>query len=138
MFGTEAFLWLLDVLAHELLLFAAVGLFVGGLDDLAIDLIWISRTAWRRLTIYRRHAPAVATTLPPPANPGRIAIFIGAWDESAVIGDMLRTALGRFDHGDYRIYVGVYPNDMATIAAVRAVARDDGRVRMVNGAIGIM
>lgn len=135
MFGTETFLLLLDVLAHELLLFAAVGLLVGGLDDLAIDLIWIFRTAWRRMTVYRRHVPAVATTLPPPANPGRIAIFIAAWDEAAVIGDMLRTALGRFDHGDFRLYVGVYPNDFATIAAVEAVARADARVRMVNGSL---
>jgi adsorption protein B len=51
---------------------------------------------------------------------------------------MLRTALGRFDHGDYRIYVGVYPNDPATIAAVGAVAREDRRVRMVSGHFGIM
>ena len=94
MFGMGAFLWLLDVLSHELLPFAAVGLFIGGLDDLAIDLIWIFRTAWRRLTVYRYHKPAAASTLLPPANPGRIAIFIAAWDEAAVIGHMLRTALG--------------------------------------------
>ena len=60
MFGMGAFLWLLDVLSHELLIFAAVGLFIGGLDDLAIDLIWIFRTAWRRLTVYRYHKPAAA------------------------------------------------------------------------------
>ena len=135
MFGMGAFLWLLDVLAHELLLFAAVGLLIGGLDDLAIDFIWIFRATWRRLTIYRYHKPAVASTLDLPANPGRIAIFIGAWDEAAVIGNMLRTALARFDHGDYRLYVGVYPNDLATIEAVDAVARDDARVRMVNGVL---
>lgn len=132
----SASLWLLDVLAYELLLFAAVGLFVGGLDDLAIDMIWIFRRGWRRLTVYRRHAPIFATTFPPPANPGRIAVFIAAWDESPVIGDMLRAALSLFNHDDYRIYVGVYPNDPATIAAVHAV--DDARVRMVSGHLGIM
>jgi adsorption protein B len=136
--GVGTLLWLLDVTAHELLLFAAVGLFIGGIDDLAIDLIWLSRICWRRLTVYRHHAPVTAATLAPPNNPGRIAIFIGAWDESPVIGEMLRTALGRFDHGDYRIYVGVYPNDPATIAAVDAVAREDRRVRMVSGHFGIM
>jgi adsorption protein B len=123
------------MLARELMLFAAVGLFVGGIDDLAVDLIWLSRLCWRQLTVYRRHEPVTAATLPPPNNPGRIAIFIGAWDESAVIGEMLRTALGRFDHGDYRIYVGVYPNDPATIAAVGAVASEDRRVRMVSGTL---
>jgi bacteriophage N4 adsorption protein B len=128
-----ALLWLLDVGVRELTLFAAVGLFIGGIDDLAVDLIWIGRSCWRRLTVYRRHARSTVQTLPPPASPGRIAIFVGAWDESAVIGEMLRTALGRFDHGDFRIYVGVYPNDPATIAAVAGVAREDARVRMVGG-----
>src|SRR5687767_2080587 len=122
--GVGTLLWLLDVAARELMLFAAVGLLIGGIDDLAVDLIWLSRVCWRRLTIYRRHAPASAATLSAPDNPGRIAIFIGAWDESAVIGAMLRTALGRLDHNDYRIYVGVYPNDPATMAAVEAVERE--------------
>ena len=40
---------------------------------------------------------------------------------------------GRFDHNDYRLYVGVYPNDLATIEAVEAVTRDDERVQIVNG-----
>lgn len=127
----ETLLWLVGGATHELLLFAAFGLFIGGLDDLAIDLIWLWRSGWRRLTVYRRHEPVTAANLPAPINPGRIAIFIGAWDESAVIGEMLRAALNRFEHDDYRIYVGVYPNDPATIAAVAAIG--DARVRMVSG-----
>lgn len=133
MVDAGTFLWLLDVATRELMLFAAVGLLVGGVDDLAIDLIWIGRLIWRRAFVYSRHRPATADTLAPSASPGRIAIFIGAWDESAVIGEMLRTALGRFEYRDYRIYVGVYPNDPATIAAVGAVAAQDDRVRMVGG-----
>jgi adsorption protein B len=129
----ETLLWMVDGATRELMLFAAVGLFLGGVDDLAVDLIWLWRSGWRRLTVYRRHAPVTAASLPAPANPGRIAVFIGAWDEAAVIGEMLRTALGRFEHDDYRIYVGVYPNDPATIAAVEAVAHNDARVRMVSG-----
>jgi adsorption protein B len=34
--------WLLQGAAHELLLFAAVGLLIGGVDDLLVDLIWIA------------------------------------------------------------------------------------------------
>lgn len=63
----------------------------------------------------------------------RIAVFIPAWDESAVIGDMVRTALARFDHNDYLLYVGTYPNDPATIRAVREVAANDTRIRLVIG-----
>lgn len=130
--------WLVDAALREIALFAAIGILIGGIDDLAMDLLWLARTAWRRLTIYRRHRPATAATLAPPRHPGRIAIFIGAWDESDVIGAMLRHALGRIDHDDYRIFVGVYPNDPATQAAVLAAQRhhpQGDRVRMVAGTL---
>src|SRR3546814_6182899 len=64
---------------------------------------------------------------------GRIAIFVAAWDESRVIGAMLATALARIEHPNYRLYVGTYPNDRATIDAVIEVARRDARVRLVIG-----
>lgn len=124
-----------DVVLRELLLFAAVGLLIGGLDDLLIDLIWIVRLVWRRHIVFRIYAPASMKNLAPPDRSGRIAIFIGAWAEDAVIGRMLRTALSRIDHPDYRIYVGTYANDPRTIAEVRTVARADGRVRLVEGDI---
>ena len=128
--GAAAY-WLLETAAQELLLFAAVGLLIGGIDDLIVDAIWIGRGVVRWSARYPRVDVA---NLAPPTAPGRMAVLIGAWDESAVIGAMLRHALATFDHGDYRIYVGTYPNDPATIAAVEAVARDDTRVRLVIGA----
>lgn len=124
-----------DILLHELLLFAAVGLFVGGLDDLLVDAIWIIRLVWRRQVIFRIYKPASMETLAPPDRPGRIAILIGAWREDAVIGRMLRTALARIDHDDYRIYVGTYANDHRTIAEIRTIARADGRIRLVEDGI---
>ena len=120
---------------HELMLFAAVGLAIGGADDMAIDLVWLVRAARRRMTIYRHHPRCTADTLPPPDRPGRLAVFIGAWREARVIGPMLRAALARYEHGDYRIYVGVYPNDPATRTAVTAVMAEDDRVRMVSGIV---
>ncbi len=134
--GFDSLIWLLDGLTRELMLFAAVGLLIGGMDDLAVDLIFIARAGWRRMTVYQRHRPATAAALSPPDLPGRIAIFIGAWDESGVIGAMLRAALARLDHDDYRIYVGVYLNDPATIAAIRDVRNHvpgGWRVRMISG-----
>lgn len=109
-----------DGILHETLLFAAIMFFVGGIDDLLVDLVY---------TIYRRPSGILADV--PPASPGALAIFVGAWDEQAVIGAMLRTALARLDHADYRIFVGCYPNDPGTIAAVAAV--NDPRVRLVVG-----
>lgn len=120
--------------AHELVLFAAILFLIGGLDDLLLDLIWIGNQFWRGLTVYRRYPRASLATLAPPERRGWLAIFVPAWQEAEVIGPMLSTALDRFDHDDYRIYVGVYPNDAGTIEAVAAIANGDVRLRMVVNA----
>lgn len=123
---------IVDVAARETLLFAATGLLIGGLDDLIVDLcLIVSRgiaPSLRRGTIPRR-----LDQLPAPAATGRFAIFVAAWDEQAVIGRMLATAVAGIAHADYRLYVGVYPNDPGTIAAARAVAATDPRVRVIVG-----
>lgn len=124
--------------AHELALFAAVGFLVFGADDLLVDAIWIARTAWRRLTVYSRHPRADARSLAPAREPGRMAVFIPAWDESAVIAAMLAHSLERFGPGDYRIFVGCYPNDPATGAEVMKIAGLDPRVTCVVTPRGIM
>ena len=72
--------------ARELVLFAAAGFLIGGIDDLVIDLIWFGRSLWRRIAVYSRHPRANAGSLAPPAHPGRLVIFVAAWQESAVIG----------------------------------------------------
>ena len=120
----------LDFAMREAALFAACGFLVLGISDLAVDLIWIGR-ALRRLILFRRLERTRADTIAAPDAPGRLAVFIPAWDEGAVIADMLRYTLRTFDHGDYRLYAGCYPNDAATLAAVRAVS--DPRVRVVIG-----
>jgi adsorption protein B len=53
-----------------------------------------------------------------------MAVFVPAWDESTIIGPMLRSAIKRFEHPDYRLFVGHYRNDPATAAAIAAVADD--------------
>jgi adsorption protein B len=125
---TSTLIAAIDAAAREATLFAAIWFLVGGLDDLAVDLIYVVR----RLRLWLRPAPGTPSPEDTPP-PGRIAVFVPAWDESAVIGEMLRTALARFDHGDYLLYVGAYPNDPATIHAVAEVAESDARVRLVIG-----
>ncbi len=120
----------LDAVTREVGLFAAVGLLVGGLDDLAIDLVYFARLGWRRL---RGPGDPVA---PPPARgrPMRFAVFIPAWDEARVIGAMLRATLARWGAAaDVRLYVGAYPNDWDTVEAIAEVAEHDRRVRLVVG-----
>lgn len=121
-------LWIFDVVAHETLLFAGVGLLLGGIDDLLIDLVFLVRRI-----LYGHRPRLTLATLPPPRVSGRIVVFVAAWDEVAVIGGMLSTAIERYEHDDYRIYVGLYPNDLPTIDAAVAVAECDPRIRLVIG-----
>jgi len=117
-----------DAATREVMLFAAAGLFVGGLDDLAVDACF----AVRRL-LGRGTGRIALGRLALPADPLPIAIFVPAWDEARVIGPMLDAALARLEHPDYRLYVGLYPNDPDTVDAAAAVAERDPRVRLVIG-----
>ena len=121
--------FLLTDIASELALFAAVGFLLFALDDLVVDLIYLARRSWRSLAVYSRHPRAFAGTLAPPARPGRIAVFIPAWDESAVIADMLRSTLRRWGDANFRIFVGFYDNDPLTEAAIGQV--NDPRIEAV-------
>lgn len=111
---------LLDAATAELLMFAGVGLLIGGLDDLLVDLLYFALRPW-----HRRAAP-----LPPRPLPCHFAIFVPAWEEAQVIAPMLRALLARLE-GDYRVYLGVYPNDLETLAIGCGVAERDPRVRVV-------
>lgn len=113
---------------HEVLLFAVVGLAIGGVDDFIIDMLFLCRRWWRSLTVYSRHPRMTTATLPASPQPGRIAIFIPAWREADVIGPMLRNALASWEQQDYRIFLGAYPNDQATIDVVAQLAEDDERL----------
>src|SRR5438067_9476168 len=116
----------LEIVMREAGLFAAAGFLLLGLSDLAVDLLWL-RLRWQG-----RSEPALAAAdLPPPLKPGPVAVLVPAWDEAAVIGPMLRRTLAAWAEEDFEILVGCYPNDPATIAAVRAI--DDPRVRLVVG-----
>ena len=118
--------WMVDALAftaREALLFAGIGFLIGGIDDLLVDLLWLREKLRGRL------CRVDATHLSPKGPP--LAIFIAAWDESPVIGAMLRHMTATLSEEGIRIFVGTYPNDPATIAAVAMVAERDKRVRLV-------
>ena len=122
MAGFDTVLTVGAIAMREAALFAACGFLLLGLGDLLVDLIWLG------LRLRRREA---TPALPVAAGPGRLAVFVPVWDEAAVIGPMLAHSQAAFGEADYRLYVGCYPNDPATIAAVRAAAGP--RVRLVIG-----
>jgi bacteriophage N4 adsorption protein B len=123
-----------DFVLRELALFAAAGFLLLGISDLAVDLIYLGLRV-KRLIAGSGHEQWAATP-PAAAQPGRLAIFVPAWDESAVIGPMLSHATRAFGQQDYVFFVGCYPNDPATIAAVAGLGHD--RIRLVVGPVGIM
>ena len=110
---------ILAVLTRELLWLSASGIFLSSLDDMAVDALWLGRFAFRG-----------AEPVPPaPARRGRFALIVPAWDESAVIGAMLDRLCRTLPDDRLGVFVGVYSNDPATLAAVQAVA--DPRVQAV-------
>lgn len=111
---------LLAVITRELLWLCAVAITVSSLDDVVVDLLWLTRVAFRRAPV----------SPPAPAAPGNFAILVPAWDEADVIGQMLSRLILTLDHPAYTVFVGVYPNDPATRAAVAQVA--DPRIMIVQ------
>jgi adsorption protein B len=121
-------IWL-DRLIAEVLAPLAVWVFISGLDDLFLDISYL----------YLRLSDRRARTSPPtralgkfPDRPQRkIALMIPCWQEHEVIEQMLDHNLSEIDYENYDFWLGVYPNDAATIAKVAASAKKSPRVRHV-------
>ena len=111
--------WLLGNLFYELALFSAIGYLIIGIDEIAIDLIWLGMSAWYLLVGCRRSPHLSVASLPPKMNPEWFAVFIPARDESAVIGPMLDGALRAYSGKSVHIFVGCYPDDPRTIEIAR-------------------
>ncbi|HUG45465.1 MAG TPA: glycosyl transferase family protein [Sphingomicrobium sp.] len=111
--------------AAELALFSAVGFLLFAINDLLVDAIYFVRRLWRSATIYRRFPRTFGRTLADrDVEQSLMAIFVPAWDESAVIASMLRATLERLEYSNYRIFVGHYRNDPATADAIASVKDD--------------
>ena len=122
--GFDPWQWL-EIVEHELLLFAAVFFLIGALDELTIDLIWL------RLKLTGQARPQ--SFIPKPAAPlrGIAAVLVPAWCEADVVGAMLRHCCESWPQRELRIYAGCYRNDSQTLAALAAGAAADTRIRVV-------
>ena len=101
---------IIDAAARETMLFAAAGLLIGGLDDLIVDLCFLVRRGMGRGAI-----PAHLDRLPAPTDSGCLAIFVAAWDEQAVIGQMLATAVAPVTVSAFGVIFAVPADDWATV-----------------------
>lgn len=115
---------------NELMLFGAFWFLVGAIDDVCIDLIWAGTCVYRR---FRPPSALARQELPVHDHSGRMAVFVPAWAESAVIGTMLENCLNSWKDSPcrYRIYVGCYPNDPASLSTIMQVAKHAPNIRPV-------
>ena len=119
-------MWLVDYISLYLygLMYVAIGLaviiFISGLDDLFIDIVYWSRKTWRALTVYRKHPYLDHRELYKTAEKP-LAIMVPAWQEHGVIDKMAELAATTLDYENYHIFVGTYPNDTETQQDVEKV-----------------
>ncbi|MCU0372399.1 MAG: glycosyltransferase [Ignavibacteria bacterium] len=104
-----------------LLWITAIMLFISGIDDLYLDLLY-----WLQRRKYKKKLPDFSEMFDKEEKP--IAIFLGAWRESSVIGRTLSYATRNLNYSNYRFFVGVYPNDPETIRVVQEISRKDPRI----------
>lgn len=98
----------------------AVVIFISGLDDLFIDLMYWVRRAWRAVTVYSHHEQMNYKALL-GVDEKPLAIMVPAWQEHGVIGKMAQLAATTLDYENYHIFIGTYPNDPQTHADVEQV-----------------
>ena len=94
-------------------LLAPLGFWVllNAFDDLIID--FAAALAWLR----HRSPTEYELDLPPPRP---MAIFVALWQEHRVIQHMLDTNVPHLRYPRVEFFVGAYPNDALTVAAIRA------------------
>ncbi|MBV8832771.1 MAG: glycosyl transferase family protein [Acidobacteriaceae bacterium] len=60
----------------------------------------------------------------------RIAIFVPCWKESGVIERMIRQNLARIRYDSFDFFLGVYPNDQATVEVAEDLSRNLSNVHV--------
>lgn len=114
----------LDQLFYELILFSAAGYLIIGIDEVAVDLMWLGLMIRKRRDGDRGSRVIAVDSLPLKSDPNWFAICIPARDESAVIGQMLAGALRSYSGQQVHIFVGCYPDDPQTIRIARQFQGD--------------
>ena len=107
----------------------AVYVLVSGLDDLFLDAAFVYR--WMAFHWFGRPWFPWPDQAQVDAAPRlRIAIFVPLWHEHGVIGSMLERNIPATMYHAAEFFVGVYPNDPETLAAVREAGGKFPRVHL--------
>ncbi|NML45227.1 glycosyl transferase family protein [Ramlibacter sp. G-1-2-2] len=119
----------LEVLAAIL----ALVIFVSSLDDLFIDLWYWGRRIVRRAKVERNpHYKRLTVEQLRDREEQPLALMIPAWQESDVIASMVQNMVEVLEYRNYRVFIGTYPNDQATIDEAEKMARRFPQVQRVQ------
>ena len=108
---------LLDQWVAAILLPLAVWVLLNGLDDLVIDFACLHR--WLHRKALRTPSDDELAAVPER----RMAIFVPLWKEHRVIQNMVEHNVATQKYSNYDFFIGAYPNDPPTLAAVREVVK---------------
>jgi len=87
-----------------------------GADDFIIDLCaWVLKAKPTELTL-----EDLKSLYQLPEK--RIAVLVAAWKEDGVLKQMIRGNLATIQYQNYAIFIGVYPNDQATLEEAQDLA----------------
>lgn len=114
-----------------LLIVVATIFFISGVDDACVDLLYVARRVFRRLT-GRPAATSIAVDGLADRPEQMVAVMVPAWHEADVIYQMLTNAVATLDYRRYHIFVGTYLNDPATQREVLRAAAEHPQVHCVG------
>ncbi len=100
----------------------SIVILLSSLDDLFIDICYWAREFYRGTYLRLRHKPFdMKVLLGPKESP--IAIMVPAWQEYAVIAQMIEHNVATLEYSNFKIFCGSYPNDTKTGEVIDAMAR---------------
>lgn len=113
------------------LFYLAFYFLISGLDDLSVDLRLVWGNLIRRFDKRRPKEELPDRALLRDLPQTRIAIMVPLWREAKVIGAMVESNLRQLEYRNFAFFLGVYPNDPATIAVARSLALRHPNVHVV-------
>ncbi|MDQ1471743.1 MAG: hypothetical protein QOJ99_3223 [Bryobacterales bacterium] len=107
----------------------AVWVLINGLDDLIIDVAAVWGYIRQRFSADANEAIPSEEQL--DAVPQRLmAVFVAAWKEHKVIRKMIENNVPNMRYRRVEFFVGAYPNDAPTLAAIREVMKQFPNVHL--------